>query len=325
MFKKYTDCLVQTPLEFSKQLSEKFNNNIFLKLESKQVSSSFKIRGVFNFFQYLVNENILNKTNTTHIATYTTGNHGIAVAYLSKIFKIPSKIYAPVNISKRKIDIINNHCNNSNCELILTNTRQEAENYARQSNNGLFLHPSGSKIAISGIANIMQEIYKQLKQELPYAIFAPCGGGGLLSGLKEGALNIEMQHIADKNQNYKLKNFTTNKTKIKIYGCEPKEANDAYLSKKNNKIYKFQSSPKTIADALCALSLSELSFSYIKQIEDMFLASEEEIQLNYNELQKIYPLEISSAIVLSGLEKWHLANKNIKNKNIILIISGNNN
>lgn len=383
MINLHEDFLIKTPLIFSENLSNQFNNNIFLKLESMQISNSFKIRGAAFFFKYLIENNILEKNNLNHISTYTTGNHGIAVCYLSNLYNIPVKVYAPSNISLKKIKIMQDYCNkNPLASLILVASRLEAEYFAKNSKDSFFLHPSGNEIVLNGISKIIDEIYIDFQNQLPYAILAPCGGGGLVSGLFKGCLSIlqknklsqfignkyydfifkyinKNQHSAYKNfhlsvnliikvkmmqkissakifyidstfksikllsKNFLRKNYIP-RVKTYIYACEPENANDAYISKKNNQIFRFQDSPKTIADSLCALSLSDLSFKYIKQIEKVFLVSEQNLKIAHKEMIEICNLEISSSIVLSALKQWHLENSSIKKQDIVLIISGNN-
>ncbi len=338
---------IQTPLIRSDILSHIFDNNIFLKMESNQISGSFKFRGALNgvlnilpqldhcvqesnFFNETFNninksftdesENSKNeikfKAKYSHISTYTTGNYGIALCHLSKIFGFKLKIFAPKYILENKINTIKKY---QEVELNLTQTREEAETAARTSENGYFLHPSGDQNVIDGIASIISEIIDQLPDEV-YGLLAPCGGGGLLSGLYQGLIWHDLSK------------------QVKIFGCEPLIANDGYLSLLNNKIFRFNQSPQTVADALRALSLSELTFNYIKNIEKFFLSTEEEIFISHKIMQSILkedfqlkqsltdlnPIEISSSIVFSGLCKWKLDNPSVINKNIVLIISGGN-
>ncbi|MGI4752487.1 MAG: pyridoxal-phosphate dependent enzyme [Janthinobacterium lividum] len=91
----------------------------------------------------------------------------------------------------------------------------------------------------------------------PDAIFASCGDGGLLSG------------------SYLAKELIS-PTSLLI-GSEPLSANDAYLSVKNNDIFRFENSPSTIADGLKTLSVSARTFEYLKKLNHFYLAEEYEI------------------------------------------------
>lgn len=348
----YNKLLTRTPLIYSKTLSNLFDNNIFLKLESCQDSGSFKFRGALNgVINILSNleldiqnisseilediknlENINSLSNDvesqsnnlkiapgknpmnkkySHISTYTTGNHGIALAKLSSIFKFNLKIFAPKYIAQNKIHAIKKY----ETDLILTSNRHDAEYYAKNSSGGYFLSPSDNNNVLEGISTIVSEIIEQLSSNEIHAIFAPCGGGGLLSGIYKG---LEAANL-------------NNKTKV--FGCEPEVANDAYISRSNGSIFKFTNSPNTSADALKALSLSSTTFQYIKKIDDMFLISESKIDESFDKMRSIMAeidlkvnksIEISSSIVFDGLRQWGKINPDIKGKNIILIVSGGN-
>jgi threonine dehydratase len=74
--------------------------DIYLKLECNQFANSFKARGVVNFLS--------NFENVKGLVTFTTGNHGIAVAEIAKVLHIPAIIITNDKISNYKRAIIEN-------------------------------------------------------------------------------------------------------------------------------------------------------------------------------------------------------------------------
>ena len=86
----------KTPIEFSPYLSKLCNCNVYLKLESEQLTGSFKIRGAFN--KLLSCKSELNNG----FITASTGNHGKAVAYVSKMLNLKGTVYVPKKVSKTK-------------------------------------------------------------------------------------------------------------------------------------------------------------------------------------------------------------------------------
>jgi len=91
---------------------------------------------------------------------------------------------------------------------------------------------------------------------------------------------------------------------IRVYGCEPAKADDAYQSLRTGKLHSLESSD-TIADGLRA-SLAARTFAILqKHLSGIFLVSEEEIisamALIWERLKVI--TEPSSAIALAPLRK----------------------
>ena len=125
---------------------------------------------------------------------------------------------------------------------------------------------------------------KELLEEVPDldAILAPVSGGGLLSGSCLSARHMRPE--------------------IRMFGCEPAAANDAYLSLKSGELQTLEASD-TIADGLRA-SLAPRTFAILRrELAGVLLVSEEEIVETMGliwERMKIV-VEPSSSIVLAPL------------------------
>jgi threonine dehydratase len=125
-----------------------------------------------------------------------------------------------------------------------------------------------------------------LLEEIPdlEAVFAPVSGGGLLSGTCLGAKGL--------------------RPGIRVFGCEPERADDAYRSLSSGTLQSLESSD-TIADGLRA-SLAPRTFAILRDnLERVLLASEEEIIAAMRtvwERMKII-IEPSSAVAIAPLLK----------------------
>src|SRR5271170_4610732 len=80
----------RTPVEYSAGLSEILGVPVWLKLESLQLTGSFKIRGAMFAVSKL----------TGNVITCSAGNHGKAVAYVSR----GATICVPRSVDKSKFD-----------------------------------------------------------------------------------------------------------------------------------------------------------------------------------------------------------------------------
>ena len=113
-------------------------------------------------------------------------------------------------------------------------------------------------------------------------MFAPVSGGGLLSGTCLGAKGL--------------------RPNIRVFGCEPERADDAYRSITTG-VLQAQESSDTIADGLRA-ALAPRTFAILrKHVDGILLASEEEIisatRLVWERMKII--IEPSSAVAIAPL------------------------
>ena len=81
-----------------KQLNKIGRPDIFLKLECDQFSNSFKIRGIENYLsQY---------DNIKGLITYTTGNHGVALAEMATSLNVPAIMLSSEQLTPYKRGLI---------------------------------------------------------------------------------------------------------------------------------------------------------------------------------------------------------------------------
>lgn len=297
------DFICNTPLVHSSTLNKSMNNRIYFKLDALQKTGAFKIRGVLNQLFALKEQKRLPKK----IVAYSTGNHGLAMAYATKLFDIQARIYLPTNVSAIKKRIAKFY----GAEVIEVATRHEAEELSLRDARACgyyYFHPSDSDDVISGAGTMCYEALLAMKRDfktVPDVIFASCGGGGLLAGT------------------YLAKELASPQSKI--IGVEPLCANDAELSLKYQKIYKLPSSPNTIADGLRALSISSRTFEYLKKIDKIMTVPEKDIEYWTMWLAQLFKItcEPSSAINMAACTRW-IKENDIKDQDILILISGGN-
>src|SRR6266571_7346345 len=204
---------------------------LFFKCENLQKTGSFKIRGASNAILSLTE-----KGAAQGIVTQSSGNHGAAVACAAAWRGVPAWIVMPKNAPAVKAKAIEGYggkivfCEPSVATRKATCDRLQAETGAH------LVHPYDDDRIITGQATAAKEFLEDLG-DLD-AVFAPVSGGGLLSGTCLGAKGI--------------------RTDIRIFGCEPARADDAYRSLMTGTLQSLESSD-TIADGLRA-SLSPRTF-----------------------------------------------------------------
>jgi len=290
------DYLIETPIITCDLLNERYGHEIYFKVESLQKSGAFKVRGVLNHLLALKERGELPE----RIVAYSTGNHGLGLAWVANLLKVKARIYLPkyTSVLKQKFATI------YGAEVIYTDTRQQAEDntYEDKSKGYYYLHPSDSDLTIAGAGTMCYEALKQLKFP-PDAIFASCGGGGLLSG------------------SYLAKELLSPSSLI--FGTEPAQAKDAYDSVKEGKICRFSKSPETFADGLKTLGVSNRTFEYLKKLDGIYLVEEDKIAywtFWLAHLLKVY-IEPSAAINMDPAINW--CSGKVRQKILILLSGGN--
>ncbi len=87
----------RTPVEPSAALSKLCGVPVWLKLESQQITGSFKLRGAwFSMSRLSATE------RQAGVAACSAGNHGKAVAYAAREMGIPATIYVPNSVDESK-------------------------------------------------------------------------------------------------------------------------------------------------------------------------------------------------------------------------------
>jgi threonine dehydratase len=267
----------RTPVLRSATLEAMCGAQLFFKCENLQKTGSFKIRGATNA--------IFSLTDTEAargIVTPSSGNHGAAVACAAAWRGVPAWIVMPKNAPAVKCKAVEAYGGKITfCEPRIS-ARNETAAHLQAQTGAVLIHPYDDNRIIAGQATAAKELLEEI--EVLDALLTPVSGGGLLSGSALSAKHIRPD--------------------IKVYGCEPAKADDAYRSLRTGKLHSLESSD-TIADGLRA-SLAARTFAILqKHLSGIFLVSEEEIiaamALIWERLKVI--AEPSSAIALAPLLK----------------------
>ncbi|MBE9398899.1 serine/threonine dehydratase [Pontibacterium sp. N1Y112] len=296
--KRINPYIEKTPVLSSSYLNDLVGADLFFKCEGLQTTGAFKLRGALNALLTLKDEGSLPK----HVVAFSSGNHAQAVAYACKTLGIKATIFISESSSDFKIEATRDH----GAEVILTKTKAEAEERAleMQQTGAYFLPPFDNDDVILGQGT---SCYEALLDGLsPDVIIAPVGGGGLISGTYLAAQLLSPSSS--------------------VIGAEPKLGNDAFQSLKTGKIVRWHDAPNTIADGARTLSISERTFEYIKQLDGIIEAEEEDIKYwtRMLFLHLKVTVEPTSAVAMAACSKWLKAQTGQDRKSVLIILSGGN-
>ncbi len=212
-----------------------------------QITNSFKVRGALNTLL-----NLSPEAKAKGVITFSSGNFGHSLAYLSNKLGIEATIVMPKDTSENKV--VNAKQYSASVILFGDNFIQGFEKVRELvDEKGLTpLHTYDDLNLIIGNASLALEIFEDLPSISEF--FCPIGGGGAIAGSSEC---------------FKLLN-----PQINIIGIEPVLANDFYLSLEKGSLVSIEY-PQTIADGLKANVVGENCWPLMKKNIDHCLLVED--------------------------------------------------
>ena len=115
------DQIGNTPLIEVKNIISKKNVRLFLKLEGKNPGGSVKDRAAFNMISEALNRGDIKKGDT--LVEATSGNTGIALAFISRLLGLKMVIIMPENSTIERVKTMRAY----GAEVILTNSENGIE------------------------------------------------------------------------------------------------------------------------------------------------------------------------------------------------------
>jgi threonine dehydratase len=176
----------RTPLARSAWLSDLAGAPVSLKLESLQVSSSFKSRGAFNAVIARLERH---GRAPAQLVTASAGNHGRALAAAAEAFRLPLIVYTPADAPKTKLAAIRRHGAELRADA---RDYDDAERLAKRfatDTGAEFISPYNDPDVIAGAATVALEIFDDAPNT--NTLVVPIGGGGLISGVATVAKAID--------------------------------------------------------------------------------------------------------------------------------------
>jgi threonine dehydratase len=241
---------LRTPLIESPGLTQLSGVPITLKCEHLQPTGAFKIRGA-----YTAISRIPAARRSRGVITYSSGNHGQAVAFAARQLGIRAVVVMPERAPAIKVEGVKRHggevviSGNSSAER-----RKQAEAMAQE--QGLAMVPPYESLdVIIGQGTCGLEILDAWPQV--EAILVPVGGGGLIAGISAAVSAI--------------------KPNVRVVGVEPTGApklTEALAAGRSVLLEHTES----IADGLLPLALGELPFAMLSGVvREAVQVTEEEI------------------------------------------------
>ena len=286
----------RTPVLHSTTLNKLTGAEFFFKCENLQRMGAFKFRGGYNALAQFSPEQAKRGA-----LAFSSGNHAQAIALSARILGMPAVIVMPQDAPAAKLAATRGY----GAEVVtfdrFSEDREAISARIAQERGMTLVPPYNHRDVIAGQGTAALELLQDVP-DLDY-LFAPLGGGGLLSGTLLSAKAMAPG--------------------CKVYGVEPEAGNDAQQSLRKGEIVKI-ATPKTLADGAQTQALGDLTFAIIRRdVSDIFTASDAQLvetMCFYAERMKMV-VEPTGALSLAGARHGGL---DLRGKRVGIIISGGN-
>ena len=213
---------------------------LWLKCESLQPGGAFKIRGAYNMVAQLSDDQ-----RRRGVITYSSGNHGQAVAIAARALGAPAVVVMPTTAPKIKVE----GAKGFGAEVIFAGTtslhrRAKAEEIAAERDLTM-VPPFDHEWIIAGQGTLGLEILEQCPEV--GTVLAPIGGGGLVSGVS-AAIKLS-------------------KPGVTVIGIEPSGAATMKNAIDAGEVRTLEGA-KSIADGLMAARPGDLNFAHVQTFVD---------------------------------------------------------
>ncbi|WP_186143981.1 threo-3-hydroxy-L-aspartate ammonia-lyase [Burkholderia gladioli] len=286
----------RTPVLTSRTVDEALGAQVFFKCENFQRMGAFKFRGAFNALSRF------SEAQRKHgVVTFSSGNHAQAIALSARLLGMPATIVMPHDAPVAKVAATRGY---GGRVVIYDRYRDDREQIGRElaEKEGLTLIPPYDHAdVIAGQGTAAAELFQEVGAL--DAVFAPLGGGGLLSGT--ALATRELSPGAE------------------LYGVEPEAGNDGQQSFAAGSIVHIDT-PKTIADGAQTQHLGNLTFQIIRRDVDAILtASDAELV----EGMRFFASRMKILVEPTGCLSFAAARQRkaqLEGKRVGIIVSGGN-
>ena len=174
--KRLQGVVAKTPLILNRNLSKKYDCNIYFKREDLQIVRSYKIRGAYNMISSLSSEDL-----AKGVVCASAGNHAQGFAYSCNLLKVKGVVFMPTIAQSQKVAQTQMFGDKYVEVKLIGDTYDDCSIAAKkytQENNMVFIPPFDNELIIAGQATVGVEIDEDLPN-IDY-IFVPVGGGGVM-------------------------------------------------------------------------------------------------------------------------------------------------
>jgi threonine dehydratase len=241
----------RTPVLTSRLLDTQLGCRLFFKCEVFQRAGAFKARGAFSRLTLLSPAE-----RARGVVAFSSGNHAQAVALAARELGVPATIVMPSDAPAAKMAATRGY---GACVVTYDRATGDREAIAQRlvaDHGAVLVPPFDDDAVIAGQGTVALELLEEVPDlEL---LVAPCGGGGLLSGLAVAGRGVN--------------------PRLRLYGVEPEAGDDMKRSLAAGEPVAVPL-PATIADALQTMRPAARTLAIVAAlVEDILTVSDLELR-----------------------------------------------
>lgn len=290
----------KTDLSLNRNLSRKYQCQVYLKREDLQVVRSYKLRGAYNMMCSLPAAQL-----ERGVVCASAGNHAQGFAFSCKKLGVKGVVFMPIITPNQKVNQTRMFGEDMIEVKLVGDTFDDCAVAAKaytEENGMTFIPPFDDYRIIEGQGTVAVEILEELS-EVDY-VFVPVGGGGLCAGV--GSY------------------FKTYSPKTKIIGLEPEGAPSMSEALKAGSPVTVENIERFV-DGAAVKRVGDITFPICREVlSEMHLVPEGKVCSTilklYNEDAIV--AEPAGALSIAALDDYA---DQIKGKNVVCIVSGSNN
>lgn len=240
----------RTPVLRSRFADALLGAEVVFKCENLQRSGAFKFRGAYSALSRFTDAQ-----RRTGVVAFSSGNHAQAIALAAQLLGMPATIVMPHDSPAIKLAATRGY----GAEVVsydrFTEDREAIGRRLAGDRGMTLIPPFDHPDVIAGQGTATKELLEEVGA-LDY-LFAPMGGGGLISGAA-----LAVRALAPQCQ---------------VYAVEPEAGNDGQQSFRSGSIVHI-ATPRTIADGAQTQHLGELTFAIVRrELADVLTASDAQL------------------------------------------------
>lgn len=164
--------IIQTPIHHDE------DNDLYIKLENRQITGSFKVRGALNKVMSLSSEE-----RSRGLVAASAGNHGQGLALAANLFNAQAIVFASEHAVPSKLQAMRRL--GADVRLVpggYAEAERAGIDYARD-HHAVWVSPYNDVDVIAGQGTVGLEMIEKLPKGSHYTVVVPTGGGGLAAGI----------------------------------------------------------------------------------------------------------------------------------------------
>jgi threonine dehydratase len=222
-----------------------------LKCENLQVTGAFKVRGAYNLMVQLDQQALAHG-----VVTYSSGNHGQAVAWAARRLGVPAVVVMPTSASMVKVE--GTRALGAEVQFAGSTTidRKIAAEALERDRGLAMVPPFDDARIVAGQGTVGLEIIEQVPDVT--TVYVPAGGGGLASGVAAAV--------------------KASRPEVRVVAVEPAGAPKMTRSLAAGQPVTIEL-VGSIADGLLAVRPGDVTFAHVKSlIDDVVIVTDDEIR-----------------------------------------------